>query len=81
MKTITTGARRFENINPGCEKLTPEKLKSFPGCEEYTDAEAENIIACLEHLSEICYNAAKENKTHIIDNQLYVPSYSKKSAA
>lgn len=81
MKIATTGAHRFENINPNSEKLTVDKLRSFPGCEGFTDAEAENIIASLELLSEICYNAAKEIKTHNIDNQLIVSLYSKKSAA
>ncbi|HMT75852.1 MAG TPA: hypothetical protein PKA77_17395 [Chitinophagaceae bacterium] len=81
MKIVTTGAHRFENINPNSEKLTVDKLRIFPGCEGYTDAEAENIIASLELLSEICYNAAKENKTHSIDNQLTVSLCPKKTAA
>jgi hypothetical protein len=81
MKIVTTATHRFENTNPASEKLTVEKLKSFSGCEGYTDTEAEKIIASLELLSEICYTAAKENKTYLIDNQLIVSLYPKKSAA
>ncbi len=62
----------LRNINPEGEPLTVEKLKAFPGCEHYTDQQALEIVQSLEKLSLICYGLAKEEKSHLIDNQLVV---------
>ena len=65
-----------QKINPKCESLTPEKLRSFSGCEHYTDEEALGIIQSLEMLSVIIFENA-EIKSICIDNQQVVNSKDK----
>lgn len=64
-KKLTTEPEDFfsyaKKLNPKCESLTPEKLRSFPGCENYTDEEANNIINTLAQYATILFENA-ENK-------------------
>jgi len=79
-KTILQNPEDFfdyaQKINPKCESLTPEKLRSFPGCEHYTDEEAQHIIQSLEMLAVILFENA-EKKSICIDNQ-QLENFSKK---
>jgi hypothetical protein len=42
------------------EKMTVEKLKSYPGCEELTDEAAREILFSLERLSEILVDSHRK---------------------
>jgi hypothetical protein len=49
---------------PSYEKLTIEKLKSYPGLQSLTDEQAKEIVLSLEKLATLLFEMAKNSKSN-----------------
>lgn len=44
------------------EKVTVEKIRSYPGCEKLTDEEAKEILESLEKLANMLFSTIRKSK-------------------
>lgn len=44
------------------EKMTVEKLRTYPGCENLTDEQASEILFSFERLAEVLFTSFKKDK-------------------